>query len=258
MASLLWGRNKSNQKAPSTIFSSNNNLSPRQVANKAYSLAIKKLDKDDKRHKPKYHVRERLLLCNTLSRAEQFLQKRTARTNRRVMSFEEEDGPISSDDDVATVNSINIANHQDNSADGSSLLSIQQQHQYDHQFHHVEHHSPLSHSDSDESDNNNEINPFEPYQQEVQQQEQQELLYNNNNSYHHNNNNNNTSSSLSSMDLTTMKSLAPMGDNAFVIPQDDEDYLQYPSFLIPNSSMVSPDCRSIGTQNHHISPIASI
>ncbi|KAI9307734.1 hypothetical protein BJ944DRAFT_261445 [Cunninghamella echinulata] len=238
MASLLWTRNqnKSNQRAaPSTLFSSNNNLSPRQVANKAYSLAIKKLDKDDKRHKPKYHVRERLLLCNTLSRAEQFLQKRTARTNRRVMSFEEEDGPITSEEDLTAINIIQT-NHD---------LSLQQQHQhhYDHQYHHVEYHSPLSHSDQDNEDDHD--------QHDDEMNNHQQQLFNID--HHHNN----QPSSNDSMHLS-MKSLAPMGDNAFVIPQDDEDFLQYPSFLIPNSSIVSPDCRSIGTQNHHISPIASI
>ncbi|CAO3653123.1 unnamed protein product [Cunninghamella echinulata] len=238
--SLLWTRNqnKSNQRAPSTLFSSNNNLSPRQVANKAYSLAIKKLDKDDKRHKPKYHVRERLLLCNTLSKAEQFLQKRTARTNRRVMSFEEEEGPITSEEDLTAINIIQT-NHD---------LSLQQQpyqHHYDHQYHHVEYHSPLSHSDQDNEDDEH----HDQHDDEIDNQQQQ--LFNIN---HHNNN---QSSSNNSMHLS-MKSLAPMGDNAFVIPQDDEDFLQYPSFLIPNSSIVSPDCRSIGTQNHHISPIASI
>lgn len=90
MASLLW-KQQQQQRSPSTLFSSTTTLSPRQVANKAYSLAIKKLDRDDKRSRPRYNVRERLLLCHTLTHAEQFLQKRTARTNRRVMAFEEDD-----------------------------------------------------------------------------------------------------------------------------------------------------------------------
>ncbi|SAM03826.1 hypothetical protein [Absidia glauca] len=90
MASLLW-KQQQQQRSPSTLFSSTTTLSPRQVANKAYSLAIKKLDRDDKRSRPRYNVRERLLLCHTLTHAEQFLQKRTARTNRRVMAFEDDD-----------------------------------------------------------------------------------------------------------------------------------------------------------------------
>lgn len=91
MASLLWKQQQQQQqqRSPSTLFSTT--LSPRQVANKAYSLAIKKLDRDDKRSRPRYNVRERLLLCHTLTHAEQFLQKRTARTNRRVMAFEDDD-----------------------------------------------------------------------------------------------------------------------------------------------------------------------
>ncbi|CAO3585764.1 unnamed protein product [Absidia cylindrospora] len=94
MASLLWIKNqnsKLNNRAPSSIFSNNSNLSPRQIATKACNVAIKKLDRDDKRSRPQYNVRERLLLCNTLSNAEKFLQKRTPRTNRRVMAFEEDD-----------------------------------------------------------------------------------------------------------------------------------------------------------------------
>ena len=66
-------------------------LSPRQVANKAYSLAIKKLDKDDQRRRPHYSVRERLLLSNTMAKAEDVLNKRTPRTNRRALLFEDDD-----------------------------------------------------------------------------------------------------------------------------------------------------------------------
>lgn len=66
----------------------NSNLSPRQVANKAYSLAIKKLDRDDKRRRPQYTVRERLLLSNTMIKAEDVLNKRTPRFNRRVLASE--------------------------------------------------------------------------------------------------------------------------------------------------------------------------
>lgn len=76
--------------------SNNSNLSPRQVATKAYSLAIKKLDKDDKRRRPQYTVRERLLLSNTMNKAEDLLNKRTSRLNRRVLSFESDDDVIHS------------------------------------------------------------------------------------------------------------------------------------------------------------------
>ncbi|KAI8332249.1 hypothetical protein BC941DRAFT_437037 [Chlamydoabsidia padenii] len=195
MASLLWTKNqqhsKSHSRAPSSIFSNNSNLSPRQVANKAYSLAIKKLDRDDKRSRPHYNVRERLLLCNTLSRAEQFLQKRTTRTNRRVMAFEE--------DDV-------VGHSEDNRRNPPPAQPM-------------EHHSPLCEAtDDDDDDEEEEYQPTTPPPEEGQ--------------------------------LATLKSLLPMGTNAFVIPQDDEDFLQYPSsFMIPTS-----DCRSFG----HQSPIASI
>ncbi|KAG1112512.1 hypothetical protein G6F42_014721 [Rhizopus arrhizus] len=79
-----------NRSAPCTIFSTTT-LSPRQIANKAYSLGCKKLDRDDKRSKQQYHVRERLLLCNTISKAEEMLNARTRRTNRRVMSAEDDE-----------------------------------------------------------------------------------------------------------------------------------------------------------------------
>lgn len=55
------------------------NLSPRQVANKAYQLGMKKLDKDDKRKRPQYSVRERLLLSNTIVKAEEMLNKSKCR-----------------------------------------------------------------------------------------------------------------------------------------------------------------------------------
>lgn len=77
-------------KNKSTL-SNSSNLSPRQIANKALTLAVKKLDKDDKRRRPQYSVRERLLLSNTMTRAEDLLNKRTARTNRRVMIAEDDD-----------------------------------------------------------------------------------------------------------------------------------------------------------------------
>lgn len=79
-----------------STMNNSSNLSPRQIANKAYSLAIKKLDKDDKRRRPQYTVRERLLLSNTMTRAEDLLNKRTSRLNRRVMAVEHEDEVVSS------------------------------------------------------------------------------------------------------------------------------------------------------------------
>lgn len=188
MASLLWTKNsKSNSRAPSTIFSnSSSNLSPRQVANKAYSLAIKKLDRDDKRSRPHYNVRERLLLCNTLSRAEQFLQKRTARTNRRVMAFEDED--------------VCGSKEEERRAPTEPVV--------------VEHHSPLCHMEEDDDDEEETDDDDEPSTPE------EDPL---------------------NMALAS-KSLSPMGTNAFVIPQDDDDFLQhYPSsFLIPNSTPHHP------------------
>ncbi|KAI8095948.1 hypothetical protein BDF21DRAFT_407132 [Thamnidium elegans] len=92
MATFPTWINKSKKNATST----NANLSPRQVANKAYSLAIKKLDKDDKRRRPQYSVRERLLLSNTMNKAEDVLNKRTTRLNRRVLSFESDEDVIPS------------------------------------------------------------------------------------------------------------------------------------------------------------------
>ncbi|KAI7908256.1 uncharacterized protein BX663DRAFT_493535 [Cokeromyces recurvatus] len=65
-------------------------LSPRQIANKMYTLAIKKLDKDNRRSKPQYSVRERLLLTNTIIVAEEFLRKPVNRLNRRVLAFEDD------------------------------------------------------------------------------------------------------------------------------------------------------------------------
>lgn len=79
-----------NKKSSATT-ASTSSLSPRQVANKAYSLAIKKLDRDDKRRRPHYTVRERLLLSNTMTKAEDLLNKRTPRSNRRVLASEFDD-----------------------------------------------------------------------------------------------------------------------------------------------------------------------
>ncbi|KAI9028897.1 hypothetical protein CLU79DRAFT_832272 [Phycomyces nitens] len=81
----LWS-NRS--KAPTTVFVAT--LSPRQIATKALTLGCKKLDRDDRRRKPRYSIRERLLLCITISYAEEVLNKRTRRTNRRVMDAEED------------------------------------------------------------------------------------------------------------------------------------------------------------------------
>ncbi|KAL9551910.1 hypothetical protein MBANPS3_004047 [Mucor bainieri] len=91
MANFPHWINKKSSTASSTTTS---NLSPRQVANKAYSLAIKKLDRDDKRRRPHYTVRERLLLSNTMTKAEDLLNKRTPRSNRRVLASEFDDDLI--------------------------------------------------------------------------------------------------------------------------------------------------------------------
>ncbi|CAO3685397.1 unnamed protein product [Umbelopsis vinacea] len=69
--------------------------SPRQVATRAYSLACKKLDRDERNDKPKYAIRERLLLYRTMLQAEEVLQKRTRRTIRRVMDAEEDEEAFS-------------------------------------------------------------------------------------------------------------------------------------------------------------------
>ncbi|KAI9282257.1 hypothetical protein BY458DRAFT_497643 [Sporodiniella umbellata] len=85
MSSPNWPK----RSAPCTIFTAN--LSPRQIANKAYTLGCKKLEKDDKRNHPKYQLRERVLLGNTISKAEESLNAKTKRHNRRVVSAEDED-----------------------------------------------------------------------------------------------------------------------------------------------------------------------
>ncbi|KAI8985042.1 hypothetical protein BDB01DRAFT_788711 [Pilobolus umbonatus] len=77
-----WARN--NMKS--------SNLSPRQVANRAYSLAFKKLDRDEKRRKPQYSVRERLLLSYTINRAEDLLNKHSPRS-RKILNVDH-DGDI--------------------------------------------------------------------------------------------------------------------------------------------------------------------
>ncbi|KAI8886893.1 hypothetical protein K501DRAFT_283614 [Backusella circina FSU 941] len=84
MANFPWSKNNK--------VGTSSNLSPRQVANKAYTLATKKLDKDDKRRRPQYSIRERLLLSNTMTKAEEFLNKRNARiTNCRGLGCEVDD-----------------------------------------------------------------------------------------------------------------------------------------------------------------------
>ncbi|KAI8140287.1 hypothetical protein BJV82DRAFT_581268 [Fennellomyces sp. T-0311] len=77
--------------APSTIFTARNSMSPRQVASKAYSLACKKLDRDERRRRPSYDVRERVLLYNTMNKADNVLNKPKARTNRRVLAAEDDE-----------------------------------------------------------------------------------------------------------------------------------------------------------------------
>ncbi|KAG0165289.1 hypothetical protein DFQ28_009699 [Apophysomyces sp. BC1034] len=69
-------------------------MSPRQVANKAYKLACTKLDRDEKRRRPQYTIRERVLLFNTITKAEDVLSKRAQRFNRRVLSSEQEDDSL--------------------------------------------------------------------------------------------------------------------------------------------------------------------
>ncbi|KAI8642734.1 hypothetical protein BD408DRAFT_416139 [Parasitella parasitica] len=83
-----------NKKSSTVTTTTASTLSPRQVANKAYSLAIKKLDRDDNRRRPHYTVRERLLLSHTMTKAEDLLNKRTARSNRRVLASEFDDDVI--------------------------------------------------------------------------------------------------------------------------------------------------------------------
>ncbi|KAI7849096.1 hypothetical protein BDC45DRAFT_521543 [Circinella umbellata] len=80
--------NNINNSAPTTLFS--NVLSPRQLANKTITLGYKKLDRDSKRQRPQYNFRIHVLINNTIAKAENVLNKRTQRTNRRVMAAEEE------------------------------------------------------------------------------------------------------------------------------------------------------------------------
>lgn len=136
----MWSKRSTFQttnsrSAPCTIFSTTT-LSPRQIANKAYSLGCKKLDRDDKRSKQQYHVRERLLLCNTIAKAEEVLNARTRRTNRRVMSAEdEEEENYNNSSQMKPHHHSNSEHHSplrnssdDLEAEGEEEESIQQQH----------------------------------------------------------------------------------------------------------------------------------
>ncbi|KAI8370402.1 uncharacterized protein BYT42DRAFT_582269 [Radiomyces spectabilis] len=82
MPSPMWTKKSNNRSAI---------MSPRQIANKAHTLAYKKLDRDEKRSHPRYTIRERLLLWNTISEAEALLNKRTYRANRRVLAAEDDE-----------------------------------------------------------------------------------------------------------------------------------------------------------------------
>ncbi|CAO3673719.1 unnamed protein product [Rhizopus stolonifer] len=86
MSNPIWSK----RTAPCTIFSTTT-LSPRQIANKVYTLGCKKLDRDDKRSHQKYHLRERLLLYDIIAKAEEVLSSRIKRTNRRVMAAEDDE-----------------------------------------------------------------------------------------------------------------------------------------------------------------------
>ena len=116
----MWSKRNN---APNTIFTSTRNMSPRQVASKAHSLACKKLDRDERRRRPSYHIRERVLLQNTMNKADTVLNKRQARTNRRVLAAEDDE--VGYDDPP------------------------QQQHQQHYPPHH---HSPLAISNMEEDD----------------------------------------------------------------------------------------------------------
>ncbi|CEG67287.1 hypothetical protein RMATCC62417_03740 [Rhizopus microsporus] len=127
-SSTIWSKRTSKQ-APCTIFSSTS-LSPRQIANKAYTLGYKKLDRDDKRSQQKYHLRERLLLYNTITKAEEVLNARTRRTNRRVMAAEDDD-----DDhhefSMKHNNNNNTCNHHDKSPLKQNIQEEEEEEQED-------------------------------------------------------------------------------------------------------------------------------
>ncbi|KAI9470578.1 MAG: hypothetical protein EXX96DRAFT_362188 [Benjaminiella poitrasii] len=110
------------QKASTTT---NNILSPRQIANKTYTLAIKKLDKDNKSCKPHYSVREKLLLSNAMVFAEEFLNKRTPRSSRRVLAFEDEyDDTIQSVSKQDDNNSKSINEQAENQLVSSCCIAV--------------------------------------------------------------------------------------------------------------------------------------
>ncbi|OBZ84260.1 hypothetical protein A0J61_07686 [Choanephora cucurbitarum] len=69
-------------------------MSPRQTANKAYTLTIKKLDKDEKRCRPHYSIREKLLLSNTLAKAEQILNKQACLSRKSWVKQEDVLAPL--------------------------------------------------------------------------------------------------------------------------------------------------------------------
>ncbi|ORZ13149.1 hypothetical protein BCR42DRAFT_419285 [Absidia repens] len=146
---MITSRGQRGATAPSTIFTTTSQLSPRQIANKAMTLGCKKLDTDDKRTRPQYNVRERLLICNTIAYAEQVLNQRTRRTNRRVMAAEDDDS------------------HFDAQALTPSMTQTDQNSsQLPHHHHHHHHHedaSPLrasldgSHNENDDGNDNDQI-----------------------------------------------------------------------------------------------------
>ncbi|KAG2219097.1 hypothetical protein INT45_005828 [Circinella minor] len=136
-----WSKksNNNNNSAPTTLFS--NVLSPRQLANKTITLGYKKLNQDSKRQRPQYNFRIHVLINNTIAKAENVLNKRTKRTNRRVMAAEEE----SEEEDFIhmikrnhetnrTLKTITTIHKEDNhsplrSCSSSSLTTTKDQHQ---------------------------------------------------------------------------------------------------------------------------------
>ncbi|KAI9307891.1 hypothetical protein BJ944DRAFT_228230 [Cunninghamella echinulata] len=142
--------NRAHRGPPTTIFASKQ-LSPRQIATKALTLGCKKLDRDDKRSRPLYNVRERLLLCNTIARAEEVLNKRTRRTNRRVMSAEDEEYLFDSN---------TLKHHPPPSQNNSNS-------------HHDDHCSPLRASSSDEEDEQEQEQGQDDKKEELKKNHQQ-------------------------------------------------------------------------------------
>lgn len=122
----MWSSRNKRAAAPSTIFSRNATMSPRQMASKAYSLACKKLERDEKRHRPHYTVRERLLLYNTMNKAEEVLNKRSARTNRRVLAAEDDDDVMAFEQKKDTHENSTHHHHHQHHHEVSPLCSQQQ------------------------------------------------------------------------------------------------------------------------------------